>query len=66
MKSVEIERDYYSEDESTLQLHSINVFAARAETDFPTIRPMLTEINMGLAGPMEFEIDTAASYSISG
>ena len=64
VKSVEVERDYYDEDESSLQLHSINLYATKVKTDFATNKSVMTKINMGTAGPMEFEMDTAASHSI--
>ena len=61
---MKVERDYYDEDESSLQLHSINLYATKVKADFPTNESIITKIKMGTAGPMDFEVDTAASHRI--
>ena len=63
MKSVDVERNH-DEGDSSLQFHSLQLYATSVKTDYPTNEPVITEIKMGTAGLEKFEVDTAASHSI--
>ena len=52
------------QDEQTVALHSVQLYATKVQTEYPTNEPVTTELKIGGARVEGFECYTADSYSI--
>ena len=53
-----------NQSETDLNLHSLQLYAASVRAEYPTNKPLETELDVGGAGTEQFEVDTAAFHNI--